>query len=194
MVAGAASERDRQRLAQRTSEADSAQKQLAESQQGNLRKSTELATAEAAAQRGDARVGELEMQLQDMNARRTERGMVVTLGDVLFDAGQARMLPDGEGRMGKLAEFFKRHPRRTASIEGYTDNVGNAEGNVELSQRRAQAVVAALVDLGVPSGRLSTKAHGEGAPAASNATPAGRQLNRRVEVVFPMTPEDAPAR
>lgn len=194
MVTGAAAERDRIRLAQRTSEADSAQRQLAVSQQGNAQKTAELASAELRMQQGDQRVGELEMQLKDMNARRTERGMVVTLGDVLFDTGQARMLPDTEGRMGKLAEFFKRHPQRTASIEGYTDNVGSPGSNVDLSQRRAQAVVTALVDRGVSSGRLSTRAHGEEGPAASNATPAGRQLNRRVEVVFPMSPDEQPAK
>lgn len=193
-VAGAAAERDRIRLAQRTSEADSAQRQLAASQQGNAQKTAELASAEARMQRGNERVGELEMQLRDMNARRTDRGMVVTLGDVLFDTGQSRILPDGEGRLGKLAEFFKRHPHRTASIEGYTDNVGSADSNVDLSQRRAQAVVTALVDRGVASGRLSTRAHGEENPAASNTTPAGRQLNRRVEVVFAMSADDAPAK
>jgi outer membrane protein OmpA-like peptidoglycan-associated protein len=186
-VAGAAAERDRMRLAQRTSEADAAQRQLAVSQQGNVQKAAELASAEERTQRGNERVGELEMQLRELNARRTERGMVVTLGDVLFDTGQARIVPDSEGRLGKLAEFFKRHPQRTASIEGYTDNVGSADSNVTLSQRRAQAVVTALVDLGVASNRLSTRAHGEEGPAASNATPAGRQLNRRVEVVFPMS-------
>jgi len=194
VVTGAAAERDRTRLAERTSEADTATRKLAVSQQGNAQKTAELASAELRMQRGDQRVGELEMQLKDMNARRTERGMVVTLGDVLFDTGQARILPDGDGRMGKLAEFFKRHPQRTASIEGYTDNVGSPGSNVDLSQRRAQAVVAALVDRGVSSGRLSTQAHGEEGPAASNATPAGRQLNRRVEVVFPMSPDDTPAK
>jgi len=176
-------------VAQQTNAQKTADLQLAE--QANARKSAELADADAAAQRAqaqvarrDARVSDLEVQLQDMNLRKTERGIVVTLGDVLFDSGRAQLLPASGRNMDKLAAVFRRDPGRRASIEGFTDSVGDAGANVELSGRRANAVMGALVGLGVAADHLSTRAHGEAMPAASNATAAGRQLNRRVEIVF----------
>lgn len=184
VTAAAAAERDKVRLAQRTSEADLAQQQLAQSQQSNARKTSELAAADAGAQRDQARVNDLESQLKDLNARKTDRGMVVTLGDVLFDTGQSKLLIGSQPNMAKLAELFKRNPQRRASIEGFTDSVGGAASNMDLSQRRASAVKTALVGLGVASDHLSTQAHGEDQPVASNDTAAGRQLNRRVEIVF----------
>ncbi|CAG1018778.1 putative lipoprotein YiaD [Burkholderiaceae bacterium] len=191
VTAGAAAERDKMRLAQRTSEADAAQRQLAASQQSNARKATELAAAEAGAvrdqariERSDARASDLENQLKDLNAKKTERGIVVTLGDVLFDSGRSRLLPDGSRNMAKLAEVFKRNPQRRATIEGYTDSVGDAGANQDLSQRRADAVMNELVGQGVAADHLSTRAHGEANPTADNGTPAGRQMNRRVEIVF----------
>ena len=184
VTAGAAAERDKLRLTQRTNEADLAQQQLAQSQQSNARKTSELAAADASAQRDQARVSDLESQLKDLNARKTDRGMVVTLGDVLFDTGQAKLLVGSRPNMAKLADLFKSNPQRRASIEGFTDSVGGAAANMDLSQRRAAAVMSALVDLGVPADRLTTKAFGADQPVASNGTAAGRQLNRRVEIVF----------
>jgi outer membrane protein OmpA-like peptidoglycan-associated protein len=184
VTAGAAAERDRTRLAVRTNEADLAQEKLALSQQSNAQKAGELAAADANAQRDQARVNDLEMQLKDLNAKKTDHGMVVTLGDVLFDSGKSKILPGGARNMVKLADFFKRNPQSKASIEGYTDSVGAANANFELSERRAGAVMTALVDHGVPADRLSTKAHGAENPVASNGTAAGRQMNRRVEIVF----------
>ena len=183
VTAGAGAERDQMRLAQRTAEAEAAQLKLAASQQSDARKTTELAAADAAAARdqaqvakGDARVSELELQLKELNAKKTAAGMVVTLGDVLFDSGRWQLLPAGAADMAKLADVFKQDPRRRASIEGYTDSVGGAYANVELSGRRANAVMVALVDLGVPADRRSTRAHGAADPAATNATAAGRQI------------------
>ena len=184
VTAGAAAERDKLRLTQRTNEADLAQQQLAQSQQSNARKTSELAAADASAQRDQARVSDLESQLKELNARKTDRGMVVTLGDVLFDTGQAKLLVGSRPNMAKLADLFKSNPQRRASIEGFTDSVGGAAANMDLSQRRAAAVMSALVDLGVPADRLTTKAFGADQPVASNGTAAGRQLNRRVEIVF----------
>jgi outer membrane protein OmpA-like peptidoglycan-associated protein len=184
VTAGAGAERDKLRLAQRTNEADAARQQLATAEQNNTRKTAELAAADANAARAQARNNDLEMQLKELNARKTDRGMVVTLGDVLFNTGQARLMPEGESHMARVAAVFKGNPQRRASIEGYTDSVGAAGANVELSQRRAEAVMAALVNQGVAADHLSTRAHGERNPAADNATLAGRQMNRRVEIVF----------
>jgi len=189
-VASAAAERDKLRLATRTAEADKARGQLAEAQQSNAMKTTELALADADAARSASRVGALEAQLKDLNAKKTDRGVVVSLGGVLFYTGQARLLPAATHSLDQLAEAFKADPLRKASIEGYTDSVGNADYNLGLSSRRADAVMTALVAHGVPADRLHTQAFGEESPVASNDTAAGRQMNRRVEVVFA---PDAPA-
>lgn len=205
VTAGAAAERDRMRLALRTQEADAAQRklstaeltnqrttaELANAEQASARKSAELAQADAAAQaermrmaQSTARVNDLEAQLRDMNARKTDRGIVVTLGDLLFSTGQARLQPEGNRSMTKLAEFLQRNPDRRAAIEGYTDSVGTNAYNQDLSDRRAHAVMAALVQMGVSPDRLTTQAYGEDRPVADNNTASGRQMNRRVEVVF----------
>jgi len=181
ITAGAAAERDGMRLTQRGQEADLAKQQLAAAEAAAQR---DKASGVAQAERRDARVSELEMQLKALNAKKTERGMVLTLGDVLFDSGQARLLAEGSRNMLKLADFFRRNPRSAASIEGHTDSVGGAEANLALSGQRAQAVMAALVGLGVPADHLNIKALGEAMPVADNGTPAGRQINRRVEIVF----------
>jgi outer membrane protein OmpA-like peptidoglycan-associated protein len=191
IIANAAAERDKLRLAQRTAEADLARQQLAASQRSNAQKSNELAQADAAAKQdqaridySDARAHALEMELKDLNAKKTERGFVVTLGDVLFDSGQDRLLPEGAGYMVRLAEAFKRNTALKAAIEGYTDSVGSTAANFELSERRAKTVMAALMAQGVLADQLSMRGLGEGYPAASNDTAAGRQMNRRVEIVF----------
>jgi outer membrane protein OmpA-like peptidoglycan-associated protein len=162
---------------------------------------TELAQADADAlrerdrlARRDARVTDLETQLNALNARKTERGMVVTLGDVLFDSGKSQLLAASSQNMAQLAEFFRRNPERKASIEGYTDSVGSEESNLALSDRRAGAVKSALVRMGVPADRLSTQGHGEDSPVASNDTSAGRQMNRRVEIVISPGPDDVSMR
>jgi len=170
LTAGAAAERDRLRLAARTNEAAAAQQDASASQR-------QLA-------RSDARVADLQTQLNALNAKKTERGMVVTLGDVLFDSGKSQLLAASSQNMAQLAEFFKRNPERKASIEGHTDNVGSAESNRTLSDHRAGAVKAALVRMDVPANRLSTQGFGEDSPVGSNDTPAGRQMNRRVEIVI----------
>lgn len=198
ITAGAAAERDKLRLAVRTNEADNAkqdaltaQQKLAVSQQSNAQKTDELAMAEVAALRDRdllafraAKLNEMQMQMQALNAKQTDRGMVVTLGDVLFETGKARVMPASATDMSKLADFFKRNPERKAVIEGYTDSVGNDNFNRDLSRRRANAVMSELVHLGVAPGRLSTQAFGEERPVADNASATGRQLNRRVEIVF----------
>ncbi len=211
VTASAASERDRMRLQLRTQEADAAQRQLAvanqtqartaqdlaNAQQNNARQGAQLAQAAAAARadqqqlaQRDAQLGELMLQLKELNARQTERGVVVTLGDLLFDTGRAQLKGDGGQTMVKLAEFLKRNPKRTAAIEGYTDSVGTYVANQDLATQRAGSVKSALLQMGVAADRLTTQAFGEERPVADNTTAAGRQMNRRVEVVFSPTAAD----
>src|SRR5690606_19657175 len=132
-TAGAAADRDKMRLAMRTNEADAAKQQLALSERNNEIKAAELS--------------ELEKQLKDLNAKKTERGLVVTLGDVLFDTGKSELLSNSALNMSKLAEVMKNSPDTTALIEGHTDSVGNPNSNHSLSQRRADAVMTALINL-----------------------------------------------
>jgi outer membrane protein OmpA-like peptidoglycan-associated protein len=194
---GAAAERDQMLLQQRTAQVDYAQMHLRASERDNAQLNMDLDRADDNAridqqrvERSDARVDALEMQLIALDAKKTDRGMVVTLGDVLFNTGQAQLLPDRSGNMNKLADFFKQYPNRTAAIEGYTDSVGSAAFNYDLAQRRANAVKMALTDRGVPADRLTTRAFGQENPTSSNETSAGRQLNRRVEIVFAPERED----
>lgn len=191
VTAGAAAERDRMRLMLRTREADAAQSQKTAAEQASAVKTVQLAQAEANTQaerdrvaRRDATVSDLQAQLGELNARQTDRGVVVTLGDLLFDTGASQLRPEGQRNMDQLAAFMKRNPERRAAIEGYTDSVGTTEFNQSLSDRRARSVMAALVALGVPAMQLSTQAYGEQRPIAANDSVAGRQMNRRVEVVF----------
>ena len=191
VIAGAAAERDRMRLQQRTAEADRARQQLASAEQSNANKTAALAQADAATQReqaradsSDARANALAQQLQELNAKKTERGYVVTLQDVLFDTGQARLMPESAGFLARLADAFKRNASLTAAIEGYTDSVGGSNANYELSDRRANAVKTALMSLGVRDEQLTVRGFGENNPVASNDTVDGRQMNRRVEIVF----------
>jgi outer membrane protein OmpA-like peptidoglycan-associated protein len=195
VTAGAAAERDRMRLSMRTAEADEAQRKLQASQQEGARKSADLAQADrnaqdqraaaaAAAATSAAQVDSLEMQLKALNARKTERGIVVTLGDMLFDTGRSDLQAAGARNIQQLADFLKRQPQRQAAIEGYTDNVGSEVSNQSLSDRRANSVMAALVSMGVPAARLSARGNGEASPVADNSSAAGRQMNRRVEVIF----------
>ncbi len=191
VVAGAAAERDRMRLELRTREADAAQVQKSAAEQASAAKTVQLAESQANTQaerervaRRDLTVSDLESQLRDMQARYTDRGVVITLGDLLFNTGASQLRPGGQHRLDQLAGFMKRYPDRRASIEGYTDNIGQAASNLSLSDRRANAVMAALIQLGVAGSQLSTQAFGEDHPVAPNNTTAGRQMNRRVEVVF----------
>ena len=148
-------------------------------------KAIELAVAKAVAQQDRSSATDLEMQLTDPNAKQADRGDVITLGDVLFDSNRTE-LSSGILRdlAAKLMHFFKGHPKRTALIVGFTDSQGNERDNLGLSQRRAGAVRDALIAQGVLPDRLSTRGDGDAHPASTNMTQAGRQANRRVEIVL----------
>ena len=130
------------------------------------------------------RAGALENELADLKAKQTDRGMVLTLGDVLFDTGRATLKAGAMRTVDELAAFLQQHPERKVLIEGYTDSVGSDDLNLDLSQRRAEAVRDALTRRNVPFDHVQVHGLGERYPVASNDTGAGRQLNRRVEVVF----------
>jgi len=125
----------------------------------------------------------LEQQLRELEAKKTDRGMVVTLGDVLFDTNEAQLKSGGMRNVQKVADFFRQYPQRTVLIEGFTDSTGSDGLNQQLSDRRAGAVRTALLDMGMGAERITSRGYGESYPVAGNDTAAGRQMNRRVELV-----------
>ncbi len=126
----------------------------------------------------------LEKELADLKGKKTDRGLVITLGDVLFDTGQSTLKPGAYTTVDRLASALKEAPDRKVLIEGHTDSVGSDEYNQELSERRARAVQTALLERGVNSSQVSAYGKGKTFPVASNDNAAGRQQNRRVELVF----------
>jgi outer membrane protein OmpA-like peptidoglycan-associated protein len=169
-VAQGQSERDRIQLAARQREVNTAvqQRNAASQQAADMQ----------------AQAANLQAELDKMKAKQTDRGIVLTLGDVLFDTGRAELNPGAATKMDQLAQFLTQHPDRRAEIDGFTDSVGSDAYNEELSQRRANAVKAALVTRGVDPTRINTQGYGKAYPVASNTDSGGRQLNRRVEVVI----------
>jgi outer membrane protein OmpA-like peptidoglycan-associated protein len=131
-----------------------------------------------------AQAATLQAELDRMKATQNNRGIVLTLGDVLFDTGRAELKPGAASKMDQLTQFLTEHPDRRVEIDGFTDSVGSDAYNEELSQRRANTVKAALVSRGIDPTRINTQGYGKAFPVASNSDSGGRQLNRRVEVVI----------
>jgi outer membrane protein OmpA-like peptidoglycan-associated protein len=130
---------------------------------------------------------ELKRRIVDLQAQVTDRGLVMTLGDVLFASAAAELGLINDERLGKLAGFLNKYPGCSAVIDGYTDSAGNDAYNRGLSQRRADAVRTALMNQGIVAARLIATGRGEASPVGDNNTPAGRQQNRRVEVLIENT-------
>jgi OmpA-OmpF porin, OOP family len=130
------------------------------------------------------RADSLEAQLADLKVKKTERGLVLTLGDVLFDTGQATLKTGAYGTLDRLAMALRENSARKVLIEGHTDNVGSDESNQGLSERRAQSVQMGLIQRGVASSQITAVGKGENFPVASNDSGDGRQSNRRVELIF----------
>jgi outer membrane protein OmpA-like peptidoglycan-associated protein len=169
-VAHAQEERDRIQMAARAQEANIAVAQ----------RNAAVEQRDQAAQQ----TARLQEEIAKLKATKTDRGLVLTLGDVLFDTGRAELNPGAAIKLDQLAQFLNEHADRRVEIDGFTDSVGSDSYNEELSQRRADSVKAALVMRGVDPSRISTEGFGKAYPVASNNDSGGRQLNRRVEVVI----------
>ena len=204
-AARAARERDQIRLAQRTAEANQAiaaadraksDALMAQAQAANAQAQAANAQVQTAAAQRDtdaarareaeaqARNAQLEAQLTELSAVRTVRGIVITLGDVLFATDQATLTSAGLSTVQKLGLILTQHPQRTVLVEGFTDSTGSSGYNQDLSQRRAASVRMALQQLGIAGDRVMTRGYGEQFPVASNDSAQNRQLNRRVEIVL----------
>ncbi|MYM90144.1 OmpA family protein [Rugamonas sp. FT82W] len=183
-MANAGRQRDEIRLEARTAEANQAKSQA------NLAKAdADAARAQADAAANSARDeaaknAALQQQLADLQAKQTERGLVITLSDVLFNVDRAELSAEGMRTVQKMADVLLQEPQSAVLIEGFTDSTGSADHNLQLSQRRAEAVRNALIGLGVKSDKIATRGYGEAFPVASNADAGSRQLNRRVEIVL----------
>jgi OmpA-OmpF porin, OOP family len=147
--------------------------------------------AAASAAKAEAEKRKLEEQLRDLQAKQTDRGLVLTLGDVLFDTGQATLKPGAASTIDRLATFLQQSPDRSVAIEGHTDSMGSDAYNLSLSENRANSVKAALMSKGIGADRIVAVGKGEGVPIAGNDNAAGRQQNRRVEIIVSNPPEVA---
>ena len=183
-VTNAAAKRTEVRLEARTAEADAAKRKVAIAKEKADWQAEELAAAAASAQRDQELIAQQERELKELNAQKTERGLVITLGEVLFNTNKAQLKSDGMHNVQKLADFLKQYPQHKVLVEGHTDSTGSDSYNQELSDRRANAVRTALIDQGISSERVATRGYGEAYPVAGNDTAAGRQLNRRVEIIL----------
>jgi outer membrane protein OmpA-like peptidoglycan-associated protein len=167
-VAAGQAERDRIQLAARSQEVGTANR----------------ATDRALGQRDLAteQAGLLQAEVDQLEAVPTPRGLVLTIGDVLFDTGRAQLNPGSARKLDQLAQFLAGHPGRRVQIDGFSDSTETYNQN--LSQQRADAVKYALVSRGIDYTRIEARGYGTGFPVANNGDSGGRQMNRRVEVVI----------
>ena len=166
---------ERERMAREEAEAA---RRLSEAQ------ATEIALARREAELASEAAESLRRRLELMALRETDRGMVITLGDVLFATGETRLANDAQSNLADVVELLQSEPDKKVRIEGHTDSTGNESVNLRISQQRADAVKAELVNLGVEPGRIDAVGMGEDFPIASNDTGEGRSQNRRVDVIL----------
>ena len=171
-----------------------AAKQASLAQQQQLALETEKARAAAAESdrlRAQAEQDQtmLRRQLLDqfnaiLQTRDTARGLIVNMSDVLFDTAQYSLRPGAREKLAKVAGIIMSHPGLRIEVEGHTDSVGGDDYNMRLSENRAASVRGYLVQQGIVPDNVTAKGFGKTTPVADNATAAGRQMNRRVELVI----------
>jgi outer membrane protein OmpA-like peptidoglycan-associated protein len=162
--------------------ADAERAAIAKQQAEQAKSAAEVESAKAAMAKAEA--DQLMKELSELKAQQTERGIVLTIGDVLFATGKANLSSDANKSVAKLAEFLKKYQNRNVLIEGHTDSVGKDDYNLTLSRGRADSVKYKLVENGIEAGRITTMGYGKKFPLASNDTMAGKAQNRRVEVII----------
>ncbi len=147
-------------------------------------RTAEVGSAKLARDQATQKASALQSEVDALNAKPTDRGLVLTLGDVLFDTGKAGLNPGASRNLDQLVQFLTEHEDRRVEIDGYTDSVGADSFNLDLSQRRADTVKSVLVSRGIDSSRIVSRGYGKEFEVASNSEAGGRQLNRRVEIVI----------
>lgn len=131
----------------------------------------------------EARQAATAAELEALHPARTERGIVFTFGDASFDLGRAELKEGAVRSLGDIAQFLHEHPERRVLIESFTDSNGSNASNIELSQSRADAVAMLLIQRGIDARRLAAIGFGARFPVANEIDAAGRERNRRVEVI-----------
>lgn len=175
-----------QRAVQERAAADAA-RQAAVQQQQQL--ATQTQQAQLQAQRAEQEKEQLRARLRNqlnqvLQTRDTARGLIVNMSDVLFDTGKATLRPGAREKLAKIAGILIAYPDLRLTLEGHTDSTGPLSLNERLSQERAATVRDYLVKQGIgPNSIVGVEGLGPSQPVASNATPTGRQQNRRVEIV-----------
>jgi outer membrane protein OmpA-like peptidoglycan-associated protein len=162
------------------------QADLAAAKQAKLKAAQDAAQADAERSRkaaADLRAQLLEQFNRVLTTRDTPRGLVVNMGDVLFATGKYDLRPEAQIVLAKLSGIILSHPGLNLAVEGYTDSVGSDDFNLKLSQQRADTVRDYLVTQGLQDSSVTANGFGKADPVADNDTPAGRQQNRRVEIV-----------
>ena len=182
-------ERARARLDARTREADMARE---DADAARVAAADDADAARVAAAEAAQHSDELQRQIDALQAEATDRGLVLTLGDVLFTSGRADLKAGATSNLNQLVAFLNEYSNRNVEIEGHTDSVGSDDSNQGLSQRRADSVRTYLMQQGIRPERLTASGKGEHQPVADNDSESGRQQNRRVEVIIENPPAIAP--
>jgi outer membrane protein OmpA-like peptidoglycan-associated protein len=177
VVKTADQQRNQIRLNERTNEANLANTNA-------LQANAAAQIAQDQTQIAQAETAKLQAQLNDLAAKKTAAGFVITIGDVLFNIDRAELKAEGTMTIQKVGQILLDHPDQNVYVAGFTDSTGSAAHNLELSNRRANSVAAVLSDMGVTRNRVTVHGYGEDQPVADNSTAQNRQLNRRVEITL----------
>jgi outer membrane protein OmpA-like peptidoglycan-associated protein len=185
-TARAEASREADRLERERGAAETARAQAVAAQeaaQRDAQQARDLA-AKADQERAELR-GRLQQQLNlILETKQTARGLIVNMSDVLFDVGRYTLKPGAREKLSKVAGILSAHPDLTLQVEGHTDSTGSDETNQKLSDNRAIATRDFLIQQGISAGKITAKGFGESLPVATNDTAAGRQQNRRVELII----------
>ena len=183
-----AEEQQRLETARRTAAEAEAKRSRADADAAAARAAQQQKAAQAELERAQREQQELRQQLTEqlntiLETRDTARGLIVNLSDVLFDVGKSTLKPGAREKLAKISGIVVSHPGLKLEVEGHTDSTGSEEFNQTLSEQRANAVREFLIQQGVNQASVTARGFGESQPVASNETAAGRQQNRRVEMV-----------
>jgi outer membrane protein OmpA-like peptidoglycan-associated protein len=165
----------------------------AESARARVALEAEAARARSEAQQAEQDKAALRERLRQqlniiLQTRESARGLIVNMSDVLFDSGKATLRPGAREKLAKVAGILLAYPELKLEVEGHTDSVGAADDNQDLSERRANSVRTFLTQQGLSTAAIVAKGFGKELPVATNGTAAGRQQNRRVELIVSGSP------
>ncbi len=178
------------RAADRTAAGLKSDLKVSESKGEDLK--TQLADEKMARKEAEMKLTATLQSMADLKSVKEEpRGLVITLsGAVLFASGKYMLLPAAQKALDNVAEALKATPERMITVEGHTDSQGSQQSNMELSQRRSEAVRTYLVSRGIPDASITAAGFGPNRPVADNASTDGRANNRRVEIILAPAPEN----